>query len=90
MTVSITGLTGGGECIKLEVNYEANSDFKECGDCITADSEVDLAVWCQQTRKNVGDVEDVQAKFCRMYGEICSDGIIVRKGIYEGLLILSL
>ena len=84
----MSGLQGSGGCIQLDVKYEGGtSDWEECGDCITADSdEVVLAEQCPQKRKRrrraVRNVDEVQAKFCRTSDSVtlCSDPITPKDG----------
>ncbi|XP_033641699.1 uncharacterized protein LOC117301803 [Asterias rubens] len=82
-TVKVSGFKGEG-CIQLEVKYVikgGSTDWIDCGECVTADSEVVLADWCPQTQKRrrraVGDVGEVRAKYCRTSGSVtlCSDPI---------------
>ncbi|XP_022111385.1 tyrosine-protein kinase receptor TYRO3-like isoform X2 [Acanthaster planci] len=55
-------------CIQLEVKYEGNDSWQECGKCIDSDQTVTLSEWCavSQTRRRraVGDIEDVLSKLC--------------------------
>ena len=83
--VTVTGVTGKGGCIQLEVKYKGNDDWQECGGCITADTTVILSVHCPagQTRRRraAGDVEDVRSRIC--YRTLCSDPIVAEKGKFE-------
>ncbi|XP_022111556.1 synaptogenesis protein syg-2-like isoform X2 [Acanthaster planci] len=73
-TVKVTGLKIENSCIQLEVKYEGNDTWQECGKCIDSDQTVTLSEWCavSQTRRRraVGDIEDVRAKLC--IGGLCS------------------
>ncbi|XP_038066086.1 tyrosine-protein kinase Mer-like [Patiria miniata] len=72
-TVGVGGLKGNG-CIKLEVQYQGNDTWQECGDCITSDQKVTLSDHCASSQKRrrraVGDIEAVRAKLC--IGGLCS------------------
>ncbi|XP_038064951.1 tyrosine kinase receptor Cad96Ca-like [Patiria miniata] len=72
-TVVIGGLKGNG-CIQLEVQYQVNGTWQECGDCIESDQTVTLSEWCassqRRRRRAVADIEAVRARLC--IGGLCS------------------
>ncbi|XP_038065705.1 tyrosine-protein kinase Mer-like [Patiria miniata] len=68
-------------CIQLEVQYQGNDTWQECGDCIESDQTVTLSEWCassqRRRRRAVGDIEAVRARLC--IGGLCSQPTDVRK-----------
>ncbi|XP_038064953.1 Down syndrome cell adhesion molecule-like protein 1 homolog [Patiria miniata] len=73
-TVKVEGLKEGNGCIQLEVRYQGNDTWQECGDCIESDQTVTLSEWCASSQKRrrraVGDIEAVRSRHC--IGGLCS------------------
>ncbi|XP_038065573.1 uncharacterized protein LOC119735735 isoform X5 [Patiria miniata] len=74
-TVAVGGLKEGNGCIQLEVQYQGNGTWKECGACISSDQKVKLSEWCASSQKRrrraAGDIEAVRSKKC--FDDLCSE-----------------
>ncbi|XP_038064959.1 tyrosine-protein kinase Mer-like [Patiria miniata] len=73
-TVEVGGLKEENACIQLEVRYQGNDTWQECGACIESDQTVTLPDHCASSQKRkrraVGAIEAVRSKLC--IGGLCS------------------